>query len=70
MLVVYTHVKLELQVHPWKVTEFINEAEKDREMDTMDQLPRQNSAIQLPSVDDEESDDFTIIQSIQVFKGS
>ena len=39
-------------------------------MDTMDQLPRQNSAIQLPSVDDEESDDFTIIQSIQVFKGS
>ena len=38
-------------------------------MDTMDQLPRQNSAIQLPSVDDEESDDFTIIQSVQVFKG-
>jgi len=50
------------------VADFINEAEKDREMDTMDQLPRQNSAIQLPSVDDEESDDFTIIQSIQVFK--
>ena len=70
MLIVYAHAKLELQVHSQKVTEFINEAEKDREMDTMDQLPRQNSAIQLPSVDDEESDDFTIIQSIQVFKGS
>ena len=70
MLIVYAHAKLELQVHSHKVTEFINEAEKDREMDTMDQLPRQNSAIQLPSVDDEESDDFTIIQSIQVFKGS
>ena len=38
-------------------------------MDTMDQLPRHNASIQLPSVDDEESDDFSIIQSIQVFKG-
>ena len=39
-------------------------------MDTMDQLPRHNASIQLPSVDDEESDDFSIIQSIQVFKGT
>ena len=62
-------MKLEFQVKSFKVADFINEAEKDREMDTMDQLPRQNSAIQLPSVDDEESDDFTIIQSVQVFKG-
>lgn len=52
------------------VTEFLAEAEKDREMDTMDQLPRQRSAIHVPVRDDEESDDFSIIQSIQVFKDS
>lgn len=48
------------------ITEFIEEAEKDREMDIYDQLPSQKAAIDLPS-HGEDYDDFKIIQSIQIF---
>ena len=43
------------------ITEFIEEAEKDREMDIYDQLPSQKAAIDLPS-HGEDYDDFKIIQ--------
>jgi len=48
------------------VTNFIQEAEQEREMDLFDPLPFQRSSISLPS-NGEDYDEFKVIQSVQIF---